>query len=108
MTDLFAVRIMVVVAAVLAGIIAGIGAGILARADGASVWSAVLRGGSAFGTTVGVILGVSSSGVGLLLGVVDVLMAVVVGLCAGCPRRMAFRCGLRSSGAASPSAERWG
>ncbi|XTZ13857.1 hypothetical protein ACQSSU_20385 [Micromonospora echinospora] len=76
-------RILVVVAALLAGIIAGIVAGILAKADGCSVWTAVLRGGGAVGATVALILGVVSSGVSVLMGSVDVLAALVVGLTTG-------------------------
>jgi hypothetical protein len=56
-------RILVVVAALLAGIIVGIGAGILAKADGCSVWAAVLRGGGTVGVTVALILGMASSSV---------------------------------------------
>ncbi len=87
MADRSAVKIMFVVTALLSGIVAGIGAAILARADGASVWSAILRGGSSFGTTVGLILAMASSGIGVLPGTVDVLMATVVGLATGCVSR---------------------
>ncbi|GIE32251.1 hypothetical protein Ait01nite_052960 [Actinoplanes italicus] len=76
-------RIMVVVAALLAGIIAGIITGILAKADGCSILTAVLRGGGAVGATMALILGLVSSNVGILVASVDVLSALVVGLTTG-------------------------